>query len=426
MRFPCVIRRGPVRILMFTDRFLPELRSAAQIYHSLARAFQRRGHDVAVVTKVPTHYVMGEEAGAVRPGWDEVEGVRTLRVGGLPFEGGHPVLRGLDHLMAGWSFRKASREWPGADVVLVYSPPLPLASAGVRYQEQFGALMVLNVQDLYPQTAVDLGLLRNRTAIHLAERMERRAYRRAARIVVHSEGNRAYLLERRDIPPEKVRVIYNWVDVEAIRPGPRENGFRAEHGLGGKFVVSYAGLMGYAQDLAAVIECAASMQAEEDVLFLLVGEGVLEGRWKKMAAERGLRNVRFLPMQPRERYVQLLAASDVCLIPLSGDLKIPVVPGKLQSIMANGRPILAIADPGGDTPKLVEESGGGVNVLPGCPRALGDSIRRLKADPALREEMGRRGRAYAEAHFSLTHCAAAYEEVFLEALHMRAEPRSRS
>lgn len=412
-----------MRVLMFTDRFPPEIRSSAHLFHDLARELQRRGHDVAVITKAPTHYVANGEARNVTPGWEQVDGVRTLRVRGLPLAGHHPVIRSLDHLALGWSFGRAARQWPKADVVLVYSPPLPLAEAGAKYDGRFGAPFVLNVQDLQPQTAIDLGLLRNRTAIALAERMERRAYERATRIVVHSPGNRTFLLERKGVPGDKVRVIYNWVDTEALRPGPRENGFRADEGLAGKFVVSYAGLMGYAQDLSTAIECAALMETDEAVLFLLVGEGAREGRWRKMVAERGLRNVRFLPMQSKERYANLLAASDVCLVPLDAALRTPVVPGKLQSIMASGRPAITIVDPWGDTPKLIDESGGGINVPPGQPQALAEAIRRLKAKPALGDQMGRLGRAFAEAHFSISRCADAYEDLFIEVLNERSQER---
>jgi len=410
-----------MRILMFTDRFPPEVRSAAHLFHDLAREFQRRGHEVAVITKAPRRYVANGETGRAVAGWEDVDGVRTLRVKGFPLVSLHPIARGLDHMALGWSFWRASRAWPRADVLLVYSPPLPLAEVGARYQRSFGAPAILNVQDVYPQTAIDLGLLRNRAAIAFAERMERRAYERATRIVVHSPGNQKFLQDRKGVPGEKVRVIYNWVDLEALRPGRPENGFRADKGLAGRFVVSYAGLMGYAQDLTDLIECAALLQADANIVFLLVGEGVQEARWKGMVADRALRNVRFLPMQPRERYAQILAASDVCLVPLDAALRTPVVPGKLQSIMASGRPAITIVHPGGDTPKLVDESGGGINVPPGQPHILAEVIRRLKVDPAWRDRMGRRARAFAEAHFSIARCADSYEAIFTEVL--RERPR---
>lgn len=409
-----------MRILMLTDRFPPELRSAAHLFHDLARELQERGHEVAVVTKAPTHYVTGDSKDEGSRGWADVDGVRAYRARGVANSGRHHLLRALDHLAVGWTFRRAAVKWPGADVVLVYSPPLPLAQSALGYRRRFGAPVVLNVQDIYPQTVIDLGLLRNRAAIALAERMERRAYAGAAKIVVHSSGNRQFLAERKGVAPERVRVICNWIDVEGVRPGHRDNRFRVEHDLGDKYVVSYAGLMGHAQDLGAILRAAAVTGADDDILYLLVGEGVRESHWRDMVISADLHNVRFLPMQPRERYADLLAASDLCLVPLDASMSTPVVPGKLQSIMAAGRPAIAIVPRGGDAAKLIVESGGGVCVAPGDAESLASTIRRMKGDPSSTQSMGRRGRAFAEASFSLKRAADAYEEVFAEAVTLRS------
>ncbi len=408
---------------MLTDRFPPEVRSAAHLFYELAREFQRRQHEVAVITKAPRRYVANGDGGSITLGWEDVGGVPTLRVRGFPIPGYHPIVRGLDHLTLGWSFGRACRRWPSADVILVYSPPLPLASAGAKYARRFRVPLVLNVQDLYPQTAIDLKLLRNRLAIRLAEGMEGLAYQRAERIVVHSPGNREFLIKHKGIPGDRVRVIFNWVDTEAIRPSPRENSFRAQHTLTGKFVVSYAGLMGYAQDLGDIIECAELTRNDGDIVYLLVGEGVLEKRWREMVAARELRSVRFLPLQSKGQYAELLAASDVCLVPLHAQLRTPVVPGKLQSIMASGRPAITIVNPSGDTPKLLRESGGGVSVLPGQPQALCEALLWLKSHPEFGREMGERGRRFAEDHFAVTRCGSAYEALFEELLEAGAMDR---
>ncbi len=400
---------------MLTDRFPPEVRSSAHLFHDLARRFQARGHDVRVITKVPSKYTPPEDTTA-RNGWDVAEGVPVRRVRWVPFLNGSRAVRALDHLTLWMTFAAASRQWPVADIVLIYSPPLPLALAGELYRSWYGTPFVLNVQDLYPQTVVDLGLLRNPAAIWAAEKLEAAAYRLAERLVVHSPGNRDFLLQRKGLPADKVRVIYNWVDVDAVRPGLKENGFRQEHGLRRKFVVSFAGLMGYAQDLTTAIEAAALLEGRPDVVFLLVGEGVGEARWKAMVAERGLRNVRFLPLQPKDAYGRLLAASDVCLVPLARDLRTPVVPGKLQSIMASGRPVMATLDPAGDASQIIDAAQCGYTLEPGKVREFRDAVLRLHRDPALAERLGANGRAYAEQHFSLAACAEAYEQLFEEIL----------
>ncbi len=400
-----------MRILMFTDRFPPEIRSAAHLYHDLARGLQKRGHDVAVITAAPFRYVARESQTASQRGWDDVDGVPTLRVKSFPAAGFNPILRGFDQLALGLKFERVARKWPDADGLLVYSPPLPLANAAIRYARRFGSAVILNVQDIYPQTVVDLGLLKNRVAIRFAERLERRAYQNASHIVVHSSGNKELLTTARHVAASKVSVIHNWVS-EVHQTAADSDGFRSAFGLSDQFVVSYAGVMGYAQDLSTVINGATLLQTDPAITFLLVGEGALEPRWKQMVADRGLRNVRFLPMLQREEYSRLLSASDICLIPLDPTLRTPVVPGKLQSIMAAGRPALAIVNNGSETSKLLQTSGAGVQVSPNDAAALSETVAYLKREPAIRAEMGICGRQFASEHFSLAGALDAYEALF--------------
>ncbi len=411
-----------MKILMLTDRFPPEVRSSAHLFHDLARMLQTRGHEVRVITKAPSKYTAQEANSDPRKsqdGWDLVEGVQVRRVRWIPFLDGSLGVRALDHLTLWLPFAWAGRQWPRADIVLIYSPPLPLALAGGAYQWWYRTPFVLNVQDLYPQTAIDLGLLRNRVGIRAAEHLEMTAYLLAEGIVVHSEGNQKFLVDRKRVLRAKVRVIQNWVDLAKVRPGPRENGFRQKQGLAGRFVVSFAGLMGYAQDLTTTIEAAELLQDRPDILFLLVGEGVAESRWKALAAKKRLSNVRFLPMQPKGSYAQLLTASDVCLVPLANELRTPVVPGKLQSIMASGRLVIATLNLGGDTSRIIESARCGYAFEPGNARQVAETILRLYHSPALAEQLGANGRAYAEQHFSLSECCSAYERLFEEVLEGR-------
>lgn len=406
-----------MKILLLTDRFPPEVRSSAHLFHALAREFQARGHEVGVITKVPSKYIPSggpNDGKKTLDAWQRFDGIPVRRVRGFPFLNGHPSARAADHLSLWLTFAFAAREWPKADVLLIYSPPLPLAFAGGVYRRFFRAPFVLNVQDLYPQTAIDLGLLRNRAAIRVAESLESVAYHWADRIVVHSPGNQEYLTGRKGVPKNKVRVIYNWIDPELLEPRPKANDFRKRHGLDSHFVVSFAGVMGYAQDLTTTIECAERLRDRQDIVFLLVGEGVAENRWKAMATEKRLGNVRFLPMQPPEVYAQLLAASDVCLVALTNDLKTPVVPGKLQSIMASGRPLIATVNLEGDTGKIIDAARCGFALEPGDPRALAALVLRLCAEPRWADELGENGRTYAREHFSLGGCCSAYEELFSE------------
>jgi colanic acid biosynthesis glycosyl transferase WcaI len=235
---------------------------------------------------------------------------------------------------------------------------------------------------------------------------------------------------------EKVKVIPNWVDTDFIRPGERMNGFREEQGLGDAFVVSFAGVLGYSQDLDVVLEAArilnggrwkmedGSWKAEggdwqsairrnpnSEILFLIVGDGVEKARLEAKAQQMGLDNVRFLPMQPREKYPAVLHASDVCLATLHAEVKTPVVPSKILSIMAAGRPVVAAMNLDGDGPRLIAEARCGLCVPPEDPQALAQAVLKLYHDPSLRQELGRNGRRYAEEHLSLEACVGRYEEL---------------
>src|SRR5213595_2707833 len=228
-----------MRILMLTDRFPPEARANAHLFHELATGLVERGHHVGVVTRMPADYVPPDlRAQPAVKAREQVEGIDVIRVRVLTALHRAPFMRALDQLAVGVTFGLAARRWPGADVVLIYSPPLPLVIAGLLYRRFARAPYVLNLHDLYPQTVIDLGLLRNRALIAVARRLERLAYRHAARIVVPAPRSRDVLVAANGNDAEKVCLVPNWVDLDRVVPGPRENEFRRAQGLSGKFVVS--------------------------------------------------------------------------------------------------------------------------------------------------------------------------------------------
>jgi glycosyltransferase involved in cell wall biosynthesis len=170
--------------------------------------------------------------------------------------------------------------------------------------------------------------------------------------------------------------------------------------------------LGYSQDLDIVLEAARILKDENpqsDILFLIVGDGVERPRLEAKARQMGLNNVRFLPMQPREKYPAVLHASDIGLVTLHAEVRTPVVPSKILSIMAAGRPVVAAMNLDGDGPRLIAEARCGLCVPPEDPRALAGAVLKLYHDASLREELGRNGRQYAEEYLSLDRCVARYE-----------------
>ena len=199
--------------------------------------------------------------------------------------------------------------------------------------------------------------------------------------------------------PDRLHVIANFVDVDAVRPGPSENSYRAEYGLSGKTVVMYAGNVGMSQSLDLIIDAARATADRDDIVYVINGGGSTLPDLEASAA--GLPNVRFVPMQPIERLPEVLAAADV-----------HVVPSKTYSIMAAGRPVLASVDEGSEVQRIVEAAGAGIAVRPDDPEAFVKALRTLVDDAGGRAAMGVAARAYVERTASARGVAEAYAELF--------------
>jgi colanic acid biosynthesis glycosyl transferase WcaI len=399
-------------ILLITINYPPEIGGAPHLIHALASNLKARGHDVTVLTGYP-HYNIKEVPEQYRRGlWlkENLDGicVRRIRIPSLPRTS--KIARGLEHFMVGLWLGGLTSLAPRADIAVVFSPPLPLPWLVSLVGKARRMPVVVNIQDLFPREAVELKMLTQPALIRLFEEMEGQVYHLATAVTVHSPGNKEHVIQRGG-RPERVHVVYNWVDTERIRPGERDNGFARQYGLGDRFAVSYAGTMGWAQDMQTILAGAARLRDHADILFLLVGDGVEKERAQARSRELGLENILWLPMQPWSVYPEILAASDVSLINLHPELRTPVVPSKLLSIMAAGRPVVASLPPESDARHIVVEAGCGICVDAGDGEALADAILKLESDRALASEMGQRGRAYVEAHFSCEVCTGQMETV---------------
>lgn len=399
-----------MRILLLTSYFPPDTGSAAHLFFELGRELARREHSVTVITSMPGYHAQGPMDRYRHRLWvrEQMEGMTVLRTCVPSFARESRLGRGL------WQFGSAAGCFLAglcqkrADAAIVYSPPLPLALAAWALKGFRGTPFVLNVQDLFPQSAIDLGLLRNSWLVRFLRALERFLYSRAAHITVHSPGNRQFIIDRGE-PKARVTVFPNWVDTGFLCPGKRANSFRTDHRLDSSFLVTFGGVLGRSQDLDVVLESARRLQSKPDIRFLVIGDGVEKARLEHRTAEMALRNVRFLPMQPRQRYSALMHASDVCLVTLRAEVRTPVLPSKILSAMAAGRPVVAALDPQGDAARLIRDAGCGLSVPPGDAEALAGAIAQLYVDAGLRQRMGGNGRAYAVEHLSLTASVGRYE-----------------
>jgi len=403
-----------MRVMIVAQYFWPETVGAGVWLHELAGDLAARGHDVTMVTALP-NYPHGRIFPSYRGRFfvrEQVGGVRVLRTWIHATTKKTFAARALSFGSFCASAALGLAAAPRPDVIYCVLPPLPLGETSQWIARARRVPIVINLQDVYPQIAVKLGYLRNRPAIRFFERMERRIYRRAARVVVITESFREDLLHK-GVPEEKLRVVPNWADAERLRPAPKQNAFRERAGLNGGFAVVYSGGLGHNSQLESLVD-AAQLLKDEPYQFLFVGDGVRRPELERRAQDRAISNVRFLPFQPSEDYPQVLAASDVQVVSLHPAATDMSLPSKVFKIMASGRPILALARRESDLAKVVREASCGVTVAPDDPAALADAVRRLAENRPMLERMGENARQHLEERYDRRRCVAEIEAVLRE------------
>jgi glycosyltransferase involved in cell wall biosynthesis len=400
-----------MNVLLLSTVFPPEVRSAAVLMGELAESLVHLGHRVTVITAAPEGTIRPRKGSLVAV--EERAGVRVIRIPNLAIHRmqAPAILRGLGQILNAIAYLVAALFVKDVDVTLAYSPPLALGIVGAVLHRLKGIPHVLNVQDLVPQYAIDLGILKNRTLIRLLKRIEKGVYRNVQQITVHSRGNAEYMRSE-GVPANKVTVVPNWVDTGLIRPASRETVYRRNAGLDGKFVVLFAGMLGFAQDVDTIVEAGSFLRDHPEIVLLIVGEGVEKQRLQEKARDLGLDNVRFMPFVNSQQYPEVVASADLCLATLQKSLLCPVVPSKLLGYMAAGRPIVASFPEGGDAPRVIRDAGCGICVPPGEPARLAQAIAEAFANPAGCRAWGERGRLFVEANHDRAGVVALYSSVF--------------
>jgi colanic acid biosynthesis glycosyl transferase WcaI len=304
------------------------------------------------------------------------------------------------------------------DAVLAMSPPLILGISGAVVAKRWRVPFVFNIQDVFPDVAVEVGAIVNPAVIATASWLERTLYRLSDAVTVLSEDLRDNLTAKLGSHrPERVRVIPNFVDTTRVQPRSTNTEYRREFGLGDSIVVMYAGNLGYSQPVELLLDAAAALRDETDVRFVINGGGSARGGLERRAA--GLENVTFVGMQPKERLSEVLASADIHTVLLKEGLARSSVPSKLYSILAAARPCIASVDPGTEVSRTLADADAGLSVGPGDAEALTKAIGRLITEPAERARLGANGRRWVEAWMSPAAVAESYEHLFSELIEAR-------
>lgn len=419
-----------MKILLLAQHYAPEDVSGAVLATELATDLANQGHAVSFVTCAPNY-----PQGQVFPGYrnrflqsETVEGVWVVRTWSYISTAKSFWKRLMNY--GTWS---ATAFWGGLwsgkpDVIFSYSPPLPLGVSVWLLSRLWRVPWVLRIEDLYPDAAIATGVMRNSAAIHFFGWLERFLYRRADHISLISESFQRNLLAK-GVAPGKLSVTPVWADPDVVRPLPKDNSFRREHGLSDVFVVMYAGGLGHTSALEDVLDTAALLQNMPDpdpstppVRFVIIGEGVKKEALIQDARQRGLDNVLFLPFQPRERFPEMLAAADASLVTLNAQSSNFSLPSKTFNIMASARPILAITPPDSEIAALVAAGQCGVNLSLGQPHQVAAMIRYWQTDHPRLQQMGQNGRSLLESQFSRNRCIASFSQLLAHTVDERNRP----
>lgn len=382
-----------MRILFLSHYFHPEVGACQTRILETARRLRARGHQVTVLTGMP-NYPDGIVPHPYRGRWrmtEWLDGIRVVRTGVYPAPNRGFGKRLLNHTSFALSSLTGLRAVGATDVVVAETPPLFTAAAAVVLSRMLDARLLLNVADLWPESAVQLGMLKNRTAIRAAETIERFAYAFADTVTVPTPGMHSALLAR-GYGADKVKLLPNAVDVDRFSAAPRDRS--------GPCIALYCGTVGLAQGVGTLLD-AAALLARDDyrVELVIVGDGAERLDLEARAGRDGLKLVTFAGRVPREEVPERIASADITVmtlrdVPLFED----ALPTKLLEYMAAGRPVVAGA--AGQAARMIEEVGAGVACPPEDAEAIAGAIRQLAVDPQLARAMGLRGRRYVEQHLS--------------------------
>ncbi|MCE5328013.1 MAG: glycosyltransferase family 4 protein [Planctomycetaceae bacterium] len=402
-----------MRILIIHQFFLGRSDSGGSRWNQFAKYWAAAGHDVTVLAGM-VHYAKGTKPPEYKGRFivSEQVGPRVT------------VLR--CHVSESYNRNFMGRFWaylsftfssliagilyaPRPDIIVATSPPLTVAPTMWMLSVLLGSPAVFEVRDLWPESAVDTGVLTSKPLIWLSYRIEALAYRRAALINVLTPAFVDALIVRKGVSPRRLTMIPNAADLDLMQPGPRDNHIRAELGLAGKFVISYFGAHGRANKVGQLLDAAELVRnSHPDIRFLLVGDGMEKPMLVEQAAQRKLDNVIFAPPVSKEQVGDYINASDACTaVLMKNETFKTVYPNKVFDYMCCRRPIIIGID--GAARKLIEEQAhAGLYAEPENPQAFVDAVLALKNDPDRAEGMGRSGWEYVVEHFDREKLAAKY------------------
>lgn len=368
----------------------------------LAESLVDKGHSVTIVTGFP-NYPKGKIFENYRRSFlrrEKVNGVKVIRVFLIvPKVRASFIHRMLNHtsFMLTSIYGGLAAEKP--DLIYYYSPPLFLGFSTWFLGKIYRVPTVVEINDLWPQAPIALGVLKNKLVIKFAEKFERFVYKNTEHLFFYSRTMRNQVINK-GISKKKTEIHPLWISTKEFAPVPEEkvNRIRKKYKLDGKFSVMYAGLIGLPQGLEILVEVAKILRNKKDIIFVLVGGGAGERKIRKESEKEGLETIKFIPFQLKEEISSVLSSADVLFAHLNPALfRKGTIPGKVLAYISVGKPLLVAVE--GETNDLVERSKSGLTAESQDAKSIAENLKKLYDNEDMRKEMGRNARRYAIENF---------------------------
>ncbi len=403
------VRRFPLRLLILSIRYAPEFTSNAIVITGLAQQLAARGHQVTVLAGTPHYQLPRVPPGYLwRPFRREIrEGVKVIRCWEYPKSDGK-VAKFLNYASFTLTSLIAGLSTNRPEAVIVVSPPFWLGFNALLLRVFRGCAVIYNAQDLFPEAYLASQEVRPGWLARAMSGLITRVYRASDRISVIT-GSFAEAIAARGIDRGKVVTIPNFVDTTAVKPLPRANSFRRRHALDNRYVIMYAGNIGYTHGTELLVDAAEKLAAIPDIFFLVIGGGSKQADLARLARERRVPNMQFLPTQPCGVLPEMLAAADVFVLTSKPGVGETSFPGRIYNFLLAARPVVASFDENSDLARVLRSAGAGIITTPGNVEEFCQALTTLYHDSALRERLGRSGAEFLARHYSPQAVVEQYE-----------------
>ena len=391
-----------MHILLIHQAFATINEPGGTRHHELARYLVQHGHRVTIIAS-SVSYITGKTLATEA----NEKGISIIRA--YVYQAHHKSF--VHRVFAFVSFMVSSfiegLKIKDVDLIWGTSPPIFQGITAWALARLKRIPFLFEVRDLWPAFAISVGVLKNGFLIRLSEWLERFLYRAADRIMVNSPG---YITHVQNKGASQVELVPNGVDVGMFDPGGRGESFRQSHNLNNKFVILYAGAHGMSNDLTVVLDAAEILRADKNIQIVLLGDGKEKANLRAQAEKMALENVSFIASVPKSEMANALSASNACIAILKPiEWYKATYPNKVFDYMAAGRPIVLAID--GVIREVVDAAECGIFAEPGNALALANAMRELAKNPDQSQEMGKKGREYAEKHFDRVKTAEQLVEI---------------